>query len=141
MTSQRPLPSKFQGDEASEQSCRIQLADDGLHIDKHADQGMDRHYVAEAGRCEGDKAEIEYLAIGRPAGIARDISQRIWDEIPNHSIYRGKHQPDVQIERDRDQHPMKRHSTRRERRVSESVARHNEGADGSYKDKDQGGGS
>jgi len=40
------------------------LADDGLDIDEHADNGMDRHDVAKAGRCKGDKAEIEYLAIG-----------------------------------------------------------------------------
>jgi hypothetical protein len=48
------IPAKFYADRASEQSCRVQLARDGLHISECGDR-MHRRDIAKASRCECDK--------------------------------------------------------------------------------------
>src|SRR5271157_261935 len=59
----------------------------------------------------------------------RNIRQRVWNQIPEQSVYRAKHQTDVQIKCDRSQHPMNRHCARGERGVAKGVAGYGERGD------------
>jgi hypothetical protein len=77
------------------------LTDNALNIGKRADNGMKRRDIAKAGRCQRDKTELDDRTVGLSMRAACNIRERIRREMPDQPVQSGKHQPDIQIEGDR----------------------------------------